>query len=166
MRVVYGGSSVGLMGELADAALLAGGEVVGVIPQLLVDKEIAHMGLTELHVVGTMHERKARMAELADGFVTLPGGYGTLDELAEVLTASQLGLHLAPCGLLDVGGYFCPLLEFFDLAVEAGFLNAEHRDLVVVDSEPDRLLDEMTRWRRPNLSRKWDPRPTDGHVKA
>ncbi len=127
LGLVYGGASVGLMGVVADAALAAGGEVVGVIPQALVDREVAHPGLTELHVVGTMHERKARMAELSGAFVVLPGGMGTLEELFEVVTWSQLGLHAKPIVLLDVAGYWAGLAAFLDHAGAEGFVRAGHR---------------------------------------
>ena len=137
LRLVYGGASVGLMGAVADAALAAGGEVVGVIPQHLMDREVAHDGLTELRVTGSMHERKALMADLADGFVALPGGLGTLEELAEILTWSQLGLQSKPCGLLDVDGFFDPLLAFLDHTVTERFVSTEHRALVL--AAPDQL---------------------------
>ncbi len=152
--LVYGGGGTGLMGEVADAALAAGGEVVGVIPRALQLRELAHDGLTELHVVGSMHERKAKMAELAHGFVALPGGMGTLEEFAEVLTWAQLGLHERPCGLLDVAGYYRPLVAFFDHAEAEGFLRPEHRRLVLSAEEPDALLDRFVAWEPPKL-RKW-----------
>ena len=152
--VVYGGASVGLMGVVADAALAAGGEVVGVIPQALVDHEIAHPGLSELHVVGSMHERKALMADLSDGFVALPGGTGTLDELFEVFTWGQLGLHAKPLGLLDVRGYYAQLVAFLDHAVQERFVAAEHRDMLVVADGPAALLEAFSRWRAPVRS-KW-----------
>jgi len=139
-RLVYGGGNVGLMGALADATLAAGGEAVGVIPQHLVDREVAHAGLTTLHVVHSMHERKARMAELSDAFVMLPGGVGTLEEFFEVWTWGQLGLHRKPYGVLNAAGYFDPLLAFLDRAVTERFLHQEHRDFVVVDDDPARLL--------------------------
>jgi uncharacterized protein (TIGR00730 family) len=154
LGVVYGGGNVGLMGEVADAALAAGGRVVGVIPRSLMEKELGHAGCQELLVVATMHERKARMAELSDAFVALPGGFGTLDELCEALTWGQLGLHDKPCALLDVEGYFRPLLELFDRAVEEGFLRPENRALLLEDTEPERLLDRLARW-RPVRRDKW-----------
>jgi hypothetical protein len=141
IRVVYGGASVGLMGALADAALEAGGEVVGVIPQLLVDREIAHPGLTELHVVSSMHERKALMAELSDAFVALPGGIGTLEELIEVYTWSFLGIHDKPLGVLNTAGYYDGLSAFLDHATGQGFLRAEHRARLVVAADTEALLD-------------------------
>jgi hypothetical protein len=127
--LVYGGADVGLMGVVADATLAAGGEVIGVMPDALVAKEIAHRGLTELHVTGSMHERKALMADLADGFVALPGGLGTFDELCEILTWGQLGLHTKPVVLLDVASFWAPFVTLLDRAVEAGFLRSVHRDL-------------------------------------
>ena len=155
MRLVYGGASVGLMGAVADAALAAGGEVVGVIPQHLMDREVAHDGLTELRVTGSMHERKALMADLADGFVALPGGLGTLEELAEILTWSQLGLQSKPCGLLDVEGFFDPLLAFLDHTVTERFVSTEHRALVLAADRPDALLDLLAGWRPGVPGAKW-----------
>jgi uncharacterized protein (TIGR00730 family) len=140
VRLVYGGGHVGLMGVVADAALEAGGEVVGVIPKALVEREVSHANLSELRVVGSLHERKALMAELSDGFVALPGGTGTLEELFEILTWSQLGLHRKPCGLLDVAGYYAPLLGFFDRMLEEGFLRPEHRALLLVENTPQAIL--------------------------
>lgn len=142
-RLVYGGGRVGLMGALADGALAAGGTVVGVIPDMMVGRELAHGELSELQVVGSMHERKATMADLADGFVALPGGIGTLEELFEVWTWGQLGLHDKPCGLLDVDGYFGGLLAFLDHAGEAGFVGEETRHRLLVDRDPTRLLAAM-----------------------
>lgn len=152
--LVYGGASVGLMGLLADAALAAGGEVIGVIPQRLVDKEIAHAGLTQLHVVESMHARKALMAELADGFVALPGGIGTLEELFEVWTWAQLGSHGKPCALLDIGGYFAGLLAFVDHVVEEGFMQPAHRDMLLVAEDPAVLLARLRDYRPPTVT-KW-----------
>jgi uncharacterized protein (TIGR00730 family) len=143
LGLVYGGARVGLMGVLADAMLQHGGEVIGVIPQALLDREIAHTGLADLRVVGSMHERKALMVELADGFIALPGGYGTLEEFCEVLTWAQLGLHRKPCGLLDVDAYFDPLLALFDDAVSAGFLRPENRALVLTANDPEALLEQF-----------------------
>lgn len=154
LGLVYGGSSVGLMGALADAALAAGGEVIGVIPQRLVDKEVAHRGLADLRVVDSMHQRKALMAELADGFVALPGGIGTLEELFEVWTWAQLGGHDKPCALMNVAGYFDRLLGFLDHAVEEGFLRPVHRNMVVVADEPQRLLALLDDYRAPEVT-KW-----------
>lgn len=154
LRVVYGGAALGAMGRLADAAIAAGGEVIGVIPQALMDAEIAHAGLTDLRVVGSMHERKAAMAELADGFIALPGGLGTLDELAEVATWAQLGLHAKPIGLLDPLGYFDLLLRFLDHAVDEGFLRPEHRALLLRERAVEPLLDAMAAW-TPITVAKW-----------
>jgi uncharacterized protein (TIGR00730 family) len=152
--LVYGGATVGLMGTLADAVLDAGGEVVGVIPQALVEREIAHTGLSELRVVGSMHERKALMAELSDGFVALPGGMGTLEELFEVYTWTQLGLHSKPLGLLDVRSYFGQLAAFLDHAVAERFLTVEHREMLVVEQRAAALLEAFRRW-RPPVRTKW-----------
>jgi uncharacterized protein (TIGR00730 family) len=138
--VVYGGGHVGLMGVLADAVLQGGGEVNGVIPQALMDLELAHTGLTNLHVVATMHQRKALMADLADGFVALPGGFGTADELLEILTWAQLGLHSKPVGLLQVNGFFEPLLAWLDRCVEEGFVRPVHRRLLLSANDPEALL--------------------------
>ncbi|HYX11013.1 MAG TPA: TIGR00730 family Rossman fold protein [Candidatus Acidoferrum sp.] len=149
IRVVYGGGRLGLMGAVADGALAAGGEVVGVIPRGLVDRELAHPGLTELRIVGTLHERKAQMAELADGFIALPGGLGTLEELAEVLSWAQLDLHVKPIGLLDVGGYFGALEAFLDHAVAEGFLAERHRQRLLRDDDLERLLDQFESWEPP-----------------
>lgn len=159
LGLVYGGASVGLMGVLADAALEAGGSVVGVIPVGLARKEIAHEGLTALRIVGSMHERKAVMAELSDAFVALPGGMGTLDELFEIVTWAQLGLHSKPCGLLDVGGYFSHLLAFLDRAVEERFVKPAHRAFIQVEDEPERLLDAFARWRAPVVEKWLDREP-------
>lgn len=132
LGMVYGGASVGLMGAVADAAMAAGAEVIGVLPQVLAGSEVAHQGLTRLEIVSTMHERKARMVALADAFLILPGGYGTLDELLEILTWAQLKLHAKPCVLINTDGYWNGLLAFLDSAVEAGFLKQRNRDLLVV----------------------------------
>ena len=143
LRVVYGGASVGLMGALADAALAAGGEVEGVIPRRLVDRELAHPGLTRLHVVDGMLERKELMAERSDAFIALPGGIGTLDELFETLTWTQLGIHLKPSGLLDVEGYWQPLVQLLERQVEEGFLRRPWQELLCVGEEPADLLDAL-----------------------
>ncbi len=143
IEVVYGGGRRGLMGALADAALAAGGRVAGIIPQSLVDAEIAHRGLTELHVVHTMHERKAEMTRRADAFLILPGAWGTLDELCEALTWAQLGIHHKPCGLWNVDGYYDLLLQFLEHAVAERFLKAEDRDLLLVSRELPALLEKM-----------------------
>jgi uncharacterized protein (TIGR00730 family) len=158
LGLVFGGGHVGLMGAVADAALAAGGEVTGVIPRALELRELAHGGLTRLHVVGSMHERKARMAELADAFLALPGGMGTLDELAEIVTWAQLGVHAKPIGLLDVRGYFQPLMAFFDRAEQEGFLRPEHRRLVTLEEDPARMLERFERWEPPVVQRWIDDR--------
>lgn len=154
IRVVYGGGNVGLMGVLADAALAAGGEVIGVIPQMLVDKELAHRHVTDLRIVGSMHERKALMAELSDGFVALPGGLGTYEELFEVLTWAQLHIHHKPCGCLNVLGYFDPLVKLLDHAVAEGFLRKEQRRLLMMASQPDELL-ALLAAQQPVRDAKW-----------
>lgn len=143
--LVYGGSAVGLMGTLADEMVAVGGEAVGVIPRPLVRREAAHGGLSRLHIVESLAERKARMVELADGFVALPGGLGTLDELFEVLSWSQLGLHGKPCGLLNVAGYFDSLLAFLDRAVAEGLVAAEHRSALWVETQPEALVARIAR---------------------
>jgi len=140
-ELVYGGGHVGLMGALADAVLEAGGKVIGVIPKDLVAKELAHRGLTELKIVSSMHERKAVMAHLADGFLAIPGGYGTLEEFCEVLTGSMLGLHKKPCGILNINGYYDHLIEFFDTGVRYEFIRAEHRSLVLVANSVEDSLE-------------------------
>ncbi|MEO8678696.1 MAG: TIGR00730 family Rossman fold protein [Vicinamibacterales bacterium] len=141
--LVYGGGNVGLMGVVADAALAAGGEVIGVIPRALADKEVAHSGLTDLRVVDSMHTRKAMMADLADGFVAMPGGVGTFEEFFEAVTWTQLGLHRKACGLLNVDGFYSPLAGFIDRAVAEGFIKPLHRGIIVVDDDPARLLDRL-----------------------
>jgi uncharacterized protein (TIGR00730 family) len=146
-RLVYGGGRVGLMGALADGALAGGGEVIGVMPQLLIDREVAHRGLTQLQVVTTMAQRKAVMGELADAFLTLPGGIGTLDEFFEAWTWTQLGLQRKPSGLLNADGYYDALLEFLDRSVAAGFLHAASRATVLVDTVMERLLEQLEQWR-------------------
>jgi uncharacterized protein (TIGR00730 family) len=141
--LVYGGGNVGLMSVVADAVLAQRGEVVGVIPELLVDKELAHQGLSELRIVKSMHERKAVMAELSDGFMGLPGGIGTMEEFFEVLSWAQLGLHEKPCGLLNAGGYYRRIIQFLDHAVEEGFLKAEHRSMLIVEPQAEKLVDRF-----------------------
>ena len=143
LTIVYGGGNVGLMGVVADAALAAGGRVIGVLPRFLQERELGHAALTELHLVDSMHERKAKMAELSDAFVALPGGLGTLEELFEAWTWMQLGLQHKPCGLLAVGGFFDPLLAFLDRASEEGFVTANHRALLKVASDPAVLLSKL-----------------------
>lgn len=147
LELVYGGASIGLMGALADGALAAGGRVIGVMPESLVSREIAHCGLTELHVVATMHERKATMADLSDAFIALPGGFGTLDEFCEILTWAQLGMHRKPCGLLNIAGFYDFFLTFLDQATDQGFVKPSHRSLLLEESDPDVLLDRLASYR-------------------
>jgi uncharacterized protein (TIGR00730 family) len=154
LRVVYGGAHVGMMGALADAAMAAGGEVVGVIPRQIVDLEVAHNGVRDLRVVGSMHERKALMADLADAFVALPGGIGTLEELFEVFTWAHLGLHRKPLGLLDVADYYAPLEAMLDHAVEQRFLRPQTRAMLVRDDSLEALLERFSEWEPPNGA-KW-----------
>lgn len=154
IRLVYGGASVGIMGVIADEVLRLGGQAVGVIPESLLKKEIAHKGLTELHVTPSMHTRKMQMAELADGFVALPGGIGTLEEIFEVWTWAQLGFHRKPCGLFNVDGYYDALTVFLDHAATERFVREQHRDMLVVESDPDVLLDRYTAYTPPTLV-KW-----------
>ena len=152
--VVYGGGKVGLMGVIADTVLAAGGEAIGVMPQALIDREIGHAGLTELKVVDSMHERKALMAELADAFIALPGGIGTLEELIEIYTWSQLGIHDKACGVLNVRGYYDGLATFLDHAVSEGFLRAQHRAVLSISADPAELLDALAAYEPPRVS-KW-----------
>lgn len=154
LGLIYGGARVGLMGALADAALGEGGHVTGVMPQALVDKEVAHHGLSELKVVKSMHERKAMMSDLADGYVALPGGWGTMEEFFEVLTWGQLGLHHKPCGLLNIQGYFDGLLDFVEHSITEGFVRREYRAMICVSAAPGDLLDAMAAY-RPPVVRKW-----------
>jgi uncharacterized protein (TIGR00730 family) len=158
--VVFGGSKVGLMGVLADAALEGGGNVIGVIPEALVQKELAHTSLTELRVVPSMHERKRQMAELSDGFIALPGGMGTIEELTEVLTWAQLGLHKKPCGLLNIEGYYDRLIGFIDHAVAERFVTPEHRAMIVVAKTPGELLEAYATYRAPDVKKWLDERAT------
>lgn len=152
--LVYGGTSVGLMAAVANTALERGGRVVGVIPEALVEKEVAHRGLSHLHIVHSMHERKALMSELSDGFIALPGGLGTIEELFEVLTWAQLGLHRKPCGLLNVCGYYDHLIRFVDHAVSERFLKPTHRLTLMVETEPHTLLDRFEQFTAPQTD-KW-----------
>ena len=160
LALVYGGASVGLMGAAADAVLAGGGRVHGVLPEFMTKREIAHGGLTELRLVGSMHERKAEMAARADAFVALPGGYGTLDEIFEVLTWSQLGLHHKPCALLDVDGYFAHLVAFLDHAGAEGLLRPEHRAMLFVERDPERLLDRLATYVVPEVPKAIGPGQT------
>ena len=157
--LVYGGGNVGLMGIIADAVLRAGGEAQGVIPEHLMAREVGHRGLTKLHLVRSMHERKALMADLSDAFVALPGGFGTLEEFCEVVTWTQLGLHAKPCGVLNVLGYYSPLLAMFDHAVEERFLRPENRALVLAREKPADLLQSLEEW-SPVYVEKWPSRET------
>ena len=152
--LVYGGGNVGLMGVVADAAMAAGGEVIGVMPRALIEREIGHRGITELREVDSMHERKALMADLADAFVAVPGGIGTLEELIEVYTWSQLGLHRKGCGLLNVNGYYDALAAFLDHAVDQAFLTPQHRGILTVASNPAELLDRLAAFEPPTVG-KW-----------
>jgi uncharacterized protein (TIGR00730 family) len=154
LRLVYGGGSIGLMGVLAEAALAEGVDVVGVAPRRLLDREVVHRNLSRLHVVESMHERKSKMAELSDAFIALPGGYGTLDELFEALTWTQLGYHRKPCGLLNVAGFFDRLAGYLDHAVAESFLTREHRDMLVVADDPDLIIEFLKSARLPQVS-KW-----------
>ncbi len=160
LGLVYGGGAVGLMGALADAVLAAGGEAIGVIPQGLLEREVGHRGLSELHVVDSMHTRKRTMAELSDAFVALPGGLGTLEELFEVLTWAQLGIHAKPCGLLDVGGFYAPLLAVLDHMEREQFIRREHRVLLTVETSIDALLDRLTEGRVPSRPALLGPEET------
>lgn len=154
LGLVYGGGDVGLMGALADAALDAGGDVVGVIPEALADLELGHAGLTDLRVVDTMHARKAHIIDISDAFVALPGGLGTLEELAEVWTLAQLGYHGKPCAILNVDGYYDPLVTFLDHAVDHRFLGAEHRTMLIVETDPETLLERIEHYEAPTAP-KW-----------
>ncbi|AKV04644.1 Lysine decarboxylase family [Labilithrix luteola] len=158
MTLVYGGAKVGLMGALAEGALRAGGRVVGVIPKMLVAKEIAHDGLSELYLSESMHERKERMIALADAFITMPGGFGTYDELFEALTLAQLGFHDKPSGLLNVKGFFDPLVALVRHTIASGFAAPQHEGLVVAEASPARLLDALVAWRPQPLGEKWTDR--------
>jgi uncharacterized protein (TIGR00730 family) len=155
LGLVYGGGSVGLMGVLADAILAASGEAIGVLPRGLASKELAHAGLTQLHVVSSMHERKALMASLADGFVALPGGLGTMEELVEILTWAQLGIHRKPVGLVNVGGYWNGLLGLLRHAAGEGFVRPEFQGLLLTDADPAALLDQLAAWRPSDAPRAW-----------
>ena len=154
IALVYGGGSVGLMGEVADAVLQSGGEVIGVIPHALWAREVGHRGLTDLRIVETMHERKALMADLADAFIALPGGLGTLEEIFEIWTWAQLGLHPKPLGFLDINGFFAPLMQFLDRAVRERFLKEAHRAIAIVDTDAETLLRKFDAWQPPRVE-KW-----------
>ena len=154
IRLIYGGGNVGLMGAIADEMLAARGTVIGVIPRHLLEKELAHLQVTELKIVGSMHERKALMADLSDAFVALPGGIGTFEELFEILTWAQLGLHAKPCGLLDVADYYRPLRQMLQHAADEGFLRPEHLRLLISATEPEELLTKLTAY-QPLPLEKW-----------
>ena len=154
IELVFGGGRVGLMGKIADTVMAKGGKVIGIIPESLADKEVAHEGLTELHVVDSMHTRKAMMADLSDGFIALPGGFGTFEELCEIITWAQLGFHSKPCGFLNIDGYYNPLVELFDKATEELFVRPEHRKLVLIESEIEKMFDLMINYQPPTLE-KW-----------
>jgi uncharacterized protein (TIGR00730 family) len=158
LTTVYGGSNVGCMGALADAALQAGGKVIGIIPEALQRKEIAHTSLTEQHVVGSMHERKAMMAQLSDAFIALPGGLGTLEEICEIVTWAQLGFHKKPCGALNIGGYYNGLMHFLDHAVSQGFVRSEHRRMFLAAPTAGELLEQFDNYVAPVVN-KWVERP-------
>ncbi|AFS71521.1 TIGR00730 family Rossman fold protein [Exiguobacterium antarcticum] len=151
LDLVYGGSRVGTMGAVADAVLAANGQAIGVLPHFLQEKELAHPDLTELHLVESMHDRKAKMAELADGFIILPGGPGTMEEFFEVFTWAQLGLHEKPCGILNIDGYYDPLITLFQQMETQGFLIPEHASMLLVESEPERLLERFRTYTAPHV---------------
>jgi len=155
LTLVYGGGNVGLMGEIANTVLAQGGRATGVIPRFLVEKEVVHEKLSEVRIVESMHERKALMAELADGFIAMPGGFGTLEETVEVLTWAQLGLHKKPIGLLNVDRYFNALYEFFEHMVTENFLHSEHKEMILVKDNPAEMLDSLAGYRLPDIN-KWD----------
>lgn len=161
-KLVYGGGHVGMMGALADAALAEGGEVIGVMPRALLTREIAHPDITRLHLVTSMHRRKALMSSLSDGFLTLPGGYGTLEEFFETLTWAQLGLHTKPCALLDVVGFWQPMLAMVDNQIAAGFVPADHRRLILTGDDPETLLDRMAAYIPPGSIDPVPDLPVDG----
>jgi uncharacterized protein (TIGR00730 family) len=154
--LVYGGARVGLMGEIASTVIRAKGEVIGVIPKDLVHKEVAHSGLSELCIVESMHERKALMAELSDGFIALPGGFGTIEEIFEVITWAQLSFHDKPCGFLNINGYYDHLIKFLDHSVKENFIVPEHRAMIIIDDDPESLLDKFSKYEPPRIDKaKW-----------
>ncbi|MFD1426028.1 uncharacterized protein (TIGR00730 family) [Kroppenstedtia sanguinis] len=160
ITLVYGGARVGLMGAVADTVLDHGGQAIGVIPKSLVDREIAHTGLTHLHIVDSMHERKALMADLADGFIALPGGSGTLEEFFEVFTWAQLGHHQKPCGLLNLNDYYTPLLQFIDHTIREGFMKEDYRAIIPSESSPEPLLQRFEKYQAPKIVKWVDPSPS------
>ena len=159
IRIVFGGGKVGLMGVVAESAIKAGAHVIGVTPRQLLEREVVHKGLTELHVVESMHERKVMMNNLADAFIALPGGMGTLDEIFEVLTLTQLGVHRKACGFLNVAGFYDRLMDFLDHAVDERFIRSEHRGMIVVETDPLRLLNGLQNWTMPEVSKWMDRKP-------
>jgi len=159
IRIVFGGGKVGLMGVVAEAAIAAKAHVVGITPRRLLEHEVVHKGLSELHVVESMHERKVMMTQMADAFIVLPGGMGTLDETFEVLTLTQLGVHRKACGLLNVAGFYDRLVGFLDHAVAERFIRAEHRGMIVVESDPQRLIEGLQNWTMPEVSKWMDNKP-------
>jgi uncharacterized protein (TIGR00730 family) len=163
LRLVYGGANVGLMRILADTILSGGGEVVGVMPRSLVDREVAHTGLTQMHIVGDMQERKALMADLSDAFITLPGAYGTFDELFEMLTWNQLGIITKPIGLLNIDGFFDPLIHMLDRAVEEQFLRPEHMAILQVEEDEEKLMEKLSSY-KPVVAQKWIERLKEGNI--
>ena len=160
IRIVFGGGKVGLMGVVAETALAAKAPVVGITPRRLLEHEVVHRGLTELHVVESMHERKVMMAQMADAFIVLPGGMGTLDEMFEVLTLTQLGMHRKACGLLNVAGFYDRLVDFLEHAVEERFIRAEHHGMIVVETDPQRLLGRLQNWTMPEVSKWMERKPS------
>lgn len=159
LGIVFGGGNIGLMGVVAEAGLAAGVNVTGVTPRRLLEREMVHTGLTELHVVESMHERKVMMAEMSDAFIALPGGMGTLDEFFEMVTLNQLGVQSKPCGLLNVSGYFDHLHAFLGHAVKARFINPAHRDMIVLDDDPRRMVTKLADWTMPQTSKWMDRKP-------
>jgi len=159
IRIVFGGGKVGLMGVIAETALAEKAQVIGVTPRKLLEHEVVHTGLTELHVADTMAERKALMADMADAFITLPGGFGTLDELFEMMTLTQLGVQRKACGLLNVAGFYDRMIGFIDHAVDERFIRSEHRDMIVVDDDPQRLISRLRSWTLPDVSKWMDRKP-------
>ncbi len=153
IELVYGGASVGLMGEIASAVLNAGGKVTGVIPKQLIEKEVAHTGLNDLRIVGSMHERKSLMAELSDGFIAMPGGFGTLEEVFEVVAWGQLNFHNKPLGLLNVNGYYNNLIKFLDHSVNENFIKPEHREMILVDNDPEAMLTQLQNYIPPKFDK-------------
>ncbi len=154
IKIVFGGGKIGLMGVVAETAIAAGAHVIGITPRRLLEHEVVHKGLTELHVVESMHERKMMMTRMADAFIALPGGMGTLDETFEVLTLTQLGIHRKACGLLNVAGFYDRLGDFLDRAVDEHFIRVEHRGMIVIEADPQRLLESLQNWTMPEVS-KW-----------